>query len=56
MDRKRLRDPVLYARKQRKKKKRDEEKNKSKFKGKMQNKTEAFHSFFQATVPFIEEI
>jgi hypothetical protein len=29
---------------------------KSKYKGKQKNKTDAFHSFYQAVVPFIEEI
>jgi hypothetical protein len=53
--RQRLRDPLLYARKLRKKR-RDEEKNRSKYKGKQTNKTEAFHSFFQAIVPFIKEL
>jgi hypothetical protein len=55
MTRKRLRDPLLHARKLRHKK-RAEDKNKSKYKGKQKNKTEAFHSFFQAIVPFIKEI
>jgi hypothetical protein len=55
MNRRRLRDPPLHARKLRKKK-RDEEKNTSKYKRKQKNKTEAFHSFFQSIVPFIKEI
>ena len=54
-----MRDPTLHAKKTRKKK-RDEEKNKSKckgkYKGKQKNKIEAFHSFYQAILPFIEEI
>jgi hypothetical protein len=37
-------------------KKREEAKDKSKYKGKKKNKTEAFHSFFQAIVPLIKEI
>ena len=52
VNRVRLRDPTLHAKKRRKKK-RDEEKNKSKYKGKQKNKTEASHSFYQAIVPFI---
>ena len=44
-----MRDPTLHAKKRRKKK-RDEEKNKSKYKGKQKN------TFYQAIVPFIEEI
>jgi hypothetical protein len=47
----RLKNPILHAEKMRKKKK-DKEKNKSKQK----NKTEAFHTFFQAIVPFIKEM
>jgi hypothetical protein len=54
-NRQRLRDPRLFARKLRKKK-RDEEQHKRKHEGKSKNKTEAFHSFFQAIVPFIKEI
>jgi hypothetical protein len=50
-NRQRLSDPRLFAQKLRKKK-RDEEQHKSKCKGKPLNKTEAFHSFFQAIVPF----
>jgi hypothetical protein len=52
--RQRLRDPLLYARKLRNKR-RDEEKNRSKYKGKQKDKTEAFHSFFQAIVPYKKE-
>ena len=52
--RQRLRDPVLYARKLRIKK-REEDKNNRKY-AKRKNKTEAFHSFFQAIVPIIKEI
>jgi hypothetical protein len=59
LTRKRLSNPALYARKQRKKK-RQEEKNKNKDtnkgKTKKTNKTEAFHSFFQSIIPFIKEI
>jgi alpha-galactosidase/6-phospho-beta-glucosidase family protein len=55
MNRKRLRDPALHARNLRNRK-RDEEKNNNKYKGKKKSKTEAFHSFFQAIVPFIKEI
>jgi len=60
--RKRLLNPALYARKQRRKK-REEEKNKRNGKNKKKdgtkknaNKTEAFHSFFQSIVPHIKEI
>jgi hypothetical protein len=56
MTRKRLRNPALHARKLRRKK-REEDKNKSKGENrKKNNKTEAFHLFFQAIVPFIKEI
>jgi hypothetical protein len=57
MNRKRLRDPALHARKLRMKK-RNEAKYKANNngKGKRKNKTEVFHSFFQAIVPFIKEI
>jgi hypothetical protein len=58
LTRKRLKNPVLHARKLRKKKREQEkrnDKNKSNNK-KKKNKTEAFHSFFQAIVPFIMEI
>ena len=57
--RKRLANPALYARKQRRKE-REEEKNKKKDTNKSKrrkvNKTEAFHSFFQSIVPIIKEI
>jgi len=52
-NRQRLRHPRAHARKQRKKKQ-EEEKNNNKRKN--TNKTEAFHSFFQAIIPFIKEI
>jgi hypothetical protein len=45
MDRKRLRDPVLHARKMWQKK-REEEKHALTTEGRKKNKTEAFHSFF----------
>jgi hypothetical protein len=53
--RRRLKNPTMYARKQRKKK-REEEKDKDKNKKKKKNKTEAFHSFFQSIIPIIQEM
>ena len=57
--RKKLSNPALYARKQRRKKQEEEkhkDKDKNKRKEKKRNKMEAFHSFFQSIVPFIKEI
>jgi hypothetical protein len=58
--RRRLKNPALYARKQRKKKREEEKREKSndknKSKKKKKNKTEEFHSFFQAIVPIIMEM
>ena len=51
VNRVRLKHPRLHAEKMRNRK-RDKETNK----GKRKNKTEAFHSFFQAIVPFIKEM
>jgi hypothetical protein len=49
----------MYARKQRKKKREEDtrkNKDKNKDKNKKKNKTEAFHSFYQSIVPFIQEM
>jgi hypothetical protein len=57
--RQRLRNPLLYARKLRKKKRKEEEnenKDKNKRKKNKNNNTEAFHSFYQSIVPFIKEM
>jgi hypothetical protein len=59
MTRKRLRNPALYAKKQRQKKREEEKRQRNeKHKGKKKKiaQTEAFHSFFQSIVPFIKEI
>jgi hypothetical protein len=53
--RRRLKNPVLHARKLRKKK-REQENSTNKGKMKKKNQTEAFHSFYQAIVPFIMEM
>jgi hypothetical protein len=56
--RRKLTNPLLYARIQRgKKRKADKEKanNKNKIKKKI-NKTEAFHAFFQSIIPIIQEM
>jgi hypothetical protein len=55
MTRRRLKDPILYDRIQRKKK-RKAEKEKDNNKTKRKNKTEAFHAFFQSIIPIIQEI
>jgi hypothetical protein len=51
--RKKLKNPFLHAKKQRKKK-REENKNKDKKKG--TKKTESFHAFFKSIVPIITEM
>jgi hypothetical protein len=53
--RRRLKDPILYDRIQRKKK-RKAEKEKDNNKTKRKNRTEAFHAFFQSIIPIIQEI
>jgi hypothetical protein len=58
-NRRRLKNPAMYARKQRKKKREEDNrknKDKNKDKNKKKNKTEAFHSFYQSIVPFILEM
>jgi hypothetical protein len=52
--RRKLQNPRLYAKIQRRKK-RKEDKDKSKTK-KKKNKTEAFHAFFQSIIPIVQEI
>jgi hypothetical protein len=56
--RRKLNNPLLYARIQkRKKRKADKEKDKDKNKTKKKNnKTEAFHAFFQSIIPIIQEM
>jgi hypothetical protein len=57
--RRRLKNPGLHAKKMRKKKREQEQsKGKERNKGntKKKNQTEAFHSFYQAIVPFIMEM
>jgi hypothetical protein len=53
--RRKLRNPFLYAKIQRKKK-RKAEKEKDNNKTKRKNKTEVFHAFFQSIIPIIQEI
>jgi hypothetical protein len=55
--RRKLQNPMLYARIQRRKKRKaDKQKQKDKHKNKQKNKTEAFHAFFQSIIPIIQEI
>jgi hypothetical protein len=57
--RRKLNNPILYARLQRRKKRKadkEKEKPKDKNKTKTKNKTEAFHAFFQSTIPIIQEM
>jgi hypothetical protein len=56
--RRKLNNPLLYARMQRRKKRKaDKEKEKDKNKTtKTKNKTEAFHAFFQSIIPIIQEM
>jgi hypothetical protein len=53
--RRKLRNPFLYAKTQRKKA-RELAKNENKNKKNTENKTEDFHAFFQAIIPIIQEI
>jgi hypothetical protein len=53
--RRKLRNPFLYEKIQRKKA-HEFAKNKNKNKKKKKNKTEDFHAFFQAIIPIIQEI
>jgi hypothetical protein len=58
-NRRRLKNPALYATKQRKKTRQEDNrknKDKNKDKNKKKNKTEALHSFYQSIVPFIMEM
>jgi hypothetical protein len=55
LTRKRLKNPLLYDRIQRKKK-RKAEKEKDNNKTKRKNRTEVFHAFFQSIIPIIQEI
>jgi hypothetical protein len=55
--RRKLKNPFLYAKIQRKKKRKaDKQEQKDKHKHKQKKKTEAFHAFFQSIIPIIQEI
>jgi hypothetical protein len=58
--RRKLNNPLIYARMQRRKKRKaDKEKEREKGKNKTKktkNKTEAFHAFFQSIIPLIQEM
>jgi hypothetical protein len=55
--RRKLQNPLLYARIQRRKKRKaDKQQQKDKQKNRQKNKTEAFHAFFQSIIPIIQEI
>jgi hypothetical protein len=57
LTRRRLKDPIMYDRIQRKKKRKAEkDKENDNNKTKRKNKTEAFHAFFQSIIPIIQEI
>jgi hypothetical protein len=53
VNRRKLQNPLLYARVQRKKKQKASTEN---IRTKKKNRTEAFHAFFQAIIPIIQEI
>jgi hypothetical protein len=55
LTRRRLKDPILYARIQRRKK-RKAEKEKDNSKTTRKNKTEEFHAFFQSIIPIIQDM